>query len=48
MISFWKVLLLNETVFLVVDRGLLNLRNANITKLRDSNVEYEKTNETGF
>ena len=48
MISFWKVLFLNETVFLVVDRGVLNLRNANITKLRDSNVEYEKTNEIDF
>ena len=36
----------NETVFLVVDGGVLNLRNVNITKLGDSNVEYEKTNET--
>ena len=40
--------MLNETVFLVVDRGVLNLRNTNITKLRDSNVEYEKTNEIDF
>ena len=38
----------NETVFLVVDGGVLNLRNVNITKLGDSNVEYEKTNETDF
>ena len=38
----------NETVFLVVDGGVLNLRNVNITKLGDLNVEYEKTNETGF
>ena len=38
----------NETVFLVVDGGVLHLRNVNITKLGDSNVEYEKTNETDF
>ena len=48
MILFWKVVLLNDTVFLVVDGGVLNLRNVNITKLGDLNVEYEKTNETGF